>query len=56
LCKTLFQSHKLFAEASELLMHFVFQLLVIVCKTASSEGQKDGSWSMINWNYREDEA
>jgi hypothetical protein len=50
---------KLFAEALELFVHAVFQL-VVVHKTVSSEcilqgGQKDGSRRALNQDCREDE-
>jgi hypothetical protein len=52
-------SVKLFAEASELFKHAVFQFIV-VGKTASSEcilpgGQKDGIRRVLNRDCKEDE-
>ena len=58
--KMLYATHiKFLAKVSELLMHTVFQLIVIICKVASSEcillGPKVGSWRVLNWDCREDD-
>jgi hypothetical protein len=56
----LYATHvKFLAKVSELLMNTVVQLIIIICKVASSEcillGPKVGSWRALNWDCREDD-